>query len=71
MRERVVFEVPFDARVGSCMGCGKGIVWIVTKAGKRMPVESEDRLYGEREAKRGESHFGYCPAANTFRRSRS
>lgn len=41
---------------GLCRSCGEGIVWTVTKAGKRMPVNPD-----------GISHFATCPQAAEWR----
>lgn len=60
----VTFAIPATATVTSCRSCGSEIVWIVTAAGKRMPVET-----GE-DGPRGESHFAHCAQADMWRRDR-
>lgn len=41
----------------SCKGCGEKIVWVVTKNGKRMPLDPD-----------GTPHWASCPAAPEFRK---
>lgn len=54
-----------------CRGCGAPIVWIQTKAGKRMPVNVEPYttvVTDGGEVVRGRtSHFSTCPMADLFR----
>jgi hypothetical protein len=52
------------------MSCGKPIVFVVTKRGKRMPVEPLDRTANGKQVRRGESHFAHCPHAALHRRPR-
>jgi hypothetical protein len=40
-----------------CRSCGATVYWIVTKNGKKMPVEAD-----------GVSHFARCPQAEAWRR---
>lgn len=58
-RKRVTFAVPPSAPVKACRSCGAKIVWIVTTAGRRMPLDVPS----------GESHFATCPDHRTWRRS--
>ena len=44
---------------GSCSSCSAPIRWVVTKAGKRMPINRD-----------GFSHFADCPNAGTHRKAR-
>lgn len=67
-RALVLHDIPEGARIQSCMGCGGPIVWIVTKNGKRMPVEPLDKSVNGNKVTRGESHFAHCPHAARFRR---
>lgn len=57
-RPRVTFPVPEGARTTSCRSCGAAVIWIVTEAGKRMPVDASTR----------ESHFATCPNAAEHRK---
>lgn len=59
-RARVTFDIPPAAPATACRSCGAAIVWILTKAGKKMPVEIATR----------ESHFARCPAAKEWRKPR-
>lgn len=75
------FTVPAGTRAAECEGCKATIYWIVTEAGKRMPVHCEvegglrplryagkDPADRARAAGRGISHFVDCPMAGHFRR---
>ena len=53
------FEIPKGTSLGKCRGCGAGVYWIKTKAGKAMPVDPD-----------GTSHFATCPKAANFRKGR-
>lgn len=55
-----------------CSGCGKGIVWLKTAAGKNMPVDIEttQREDTEFDPSRHVSHFASCPLAINFRKSK-
>lgn len=61
MTMRTTFPVPPGAPVKACNSCGADIVWIVTAAGKRMPVD----------ARTHESHFATCPNAAHHRKPRA
>lgn len=54
----ILFEIPQGAPPARCRGCLQPIYWIITKAGKRMPVDPD-----------GTSHFATCPKAASFRRN--
>jgi hypothetical protein len=45
--------------LGRCKGCGQEIVWTITAAGKRSPLNFD-----------GTSHFANCPNAGDFRRAK-
>lgn len=76
------FPVPFGTRADECKGCKATIYWIVTEAGKRMPVSCDveggvrphrvgDHFGSpERVNGLGVSHFVNCPMANAYRRDR-
>lgn len=59
-RKRVTFEIPDTADRGACRSCGEAIGWVLTKSGKKMPVEIATK----------ESHFARCPAAERWRKPR-
>lgn len=74
------FDVPAGTPSAECRGCKQTVYWIVTEAGRRMPVNC-DVLGGLRPVRfvggggavmkdngRGISHFVDCPQAGTFRR---
>lgn len=42
--------------VSACRGCRQLVLWVITKAGKKMPVNHD-----------GTSHFSTCPRASSFR----
>lgn len=67
----------------TCKGCGASIVWIVTEAGKNMPldaktttmwlVDAEGAQQGSPRAKPVQvraPHWSTCPNADDFRRPR-
>ncbi len=43
-------------QAGTCRGCGDPIYWVITKNGKKSPLDAD-----------GESHFATCPKADRFR----
>jgi len=51
------FDIPPNTPARNCRGCGAIIYWIVTRNGKRMPVNPD-----------GTSHFSTCPEAGKFRK---
>lgn len=68
-------------QVGTCSGCGAAIVWVVTRAGKRMPVDAKpekrvvlDDVHATGEPPQAQvvdtyvSHFATCPKAQRFRK---
>ena len=59
------FATPPNAKVQQCRSCGADVIWIITEAGKRMPVDAAPGLIpGEHT-----SHFATCPQANDWRKS--
>jgi hypothetical protein len=58
MRAPLTFPVPPSAPIASCRSCGAAVVWIVTPAGKRMPVDVSTHV----------SHFATCPNAAQHRK---
>lgn len=52
----MTFDIPAGTPLVPCRGCGKRVAWIITKAGKRMPVDQD-----------GISHFATCTEADYFR----
>lgn len=65
MGKVVTFPIPPSAPTVACRSCKAPIVWIVTAAGKRMPVNASP---GE---VRGESHFATCPHAADWRKEKA
>jgi hypothetical protein len=57
--KEVLFDIPAGTAASTCRGCGADVYWIITKAGKRMPVDGD-----------GTSHFATCPMSGEFRRKR-
>jgi ferredoxin len=53
----VRFPIPAGTRPSTCRGCDRTVFWIVTEAGRKMPVDPD-----------GISHFATCPEAASFRR---
>jgi hypothetical protein len=55
-----------------CQACAKPIVWVMTAAGKGMPVDATSANEGDRtfDPSRHVSHFVTCPEASTFKRRR-
>lgn len=58
-RKPVTFDIPPGTPERTCSepSCRAPIFWIVTAAGKRMPVNAD-----------GTSHFATCPKAKEFRK---
>ncbi len=59
----------------TCRGCGASILWAVTPAGKKMPLDEKAitvcEVVGDeivRQVRGHVSHFATCPKASTFRR---
>jgi hypothetical protein len=44
-------------KVASCRSCGAEVMWVLTKAGRRAPINRD-----------GTSHFSNCPQADSWRR---
>jgi hypothetical protein len=57
-RKAVTLDIPPNADRGACRSCGEPIAWVITKSGKKMPVELATK----------ESHFARCPAAKEWRK---
>jgi len=57
---QLTFDIPEDAQPSKCRGCGETVYWIITRNGKRMPVDPD-----------GTSHFATCPSAERYRRPKS
>jgi hypothetical protein len=58
----VTWNVPDGMQAGNtgpCRGCGALVLWVTTRAGKRMPLDQD-----------GTSHFATCALADTFRKPR-
>lgn len=56
-RQKIVFEIPPGTPPAKCRGCAQTVFWVMTEAGKKMPVDAD-----------GQSHFATCPQAQKFRR---
>jgi len=67
--------------VSSCRSCGAPIVWALTLAGKRIPLDPPEKRLVQRDlAADGTkvvdledtwiSHFATCPQADSWRRER-
>lgn len=58
----------FDLVV-KCRACKGDVIWLKTKKGKSMPVNSETVQGGDAvfDQKKHTSHFATCPFADTFR----
>ena len=54
------FEIPAGTPSAVCRGCRATIYWIVTAAGRRMPVDAD-----------GVSHFATCPDHAKFRKKKT
>ncbi len=58
----------------TCKGCGAPIVWGVTEAGNKVPLDPSERRYVEIDEGRLRivdtwvSHFATCPKSDDFRR---
>jgi len=68
-----MFEDPkIESRERACRSCGKSIIWLRTKAGKKMPVDAETVTGSETMFEYGKhtSHFATCPNANKHRKRR-
>lgn len=79
-RPPILCTVPARTPPASCRSCGARIYWVVTDAGRRMPVdcdaEGTTRPFvpvpgdGEPQDGRGVSHFATCPQAAAHRKPR-
>lgn len=49
--------LPADWRTAECRSCGAPVLWVMTKGGKRAPLDRD-----------GHSHFATCPQADQWRR---
>lgn len=70
MKRVVVFTVPEGAREERCRSCEASVAWVLTEAGKWMPLslaKAERNVLGELVAP---SHFSDCPNAAQHRRSK-
>lgn len=56
-----VFEIPPGEQSTGCRSCGARIVFVVTAAARRMPVDFEGPT-------RGQSHFVTCDDPKRFRK---
>ena len=52
---------------GSCRGCDAPILWVVTKKGKRMPLDPAHTDVRDCY----ESHHAHCPDVESFRRKKT
>ena len=57
MSKNIIYDIPDGTRLSHCSGCGRGIYWVFTKNGKRMPVDPD-----------GQPHWATCPKAKEFKR---
>ena len=55
-----------------CRACQKEIVFLLTKTGKKMPVDAETVTQDDHQFDhtRHVSHFATCPAAKQFRKEK-
>lgn len=65
--KRVEFPLPAGYRTSRCQSCGADVVWIVTKAGKPMPLDWLNVRW-EGGAGFAESHFAHCKDAASWRK---
>lgn len=49
-----------------CRGCGAPILWVLTPAGRKMPVDPPDE-----DGTPTVSHFSTCPDASRFRKAKA
>jgi hypothetical protein len=61
--------------MANCKGCGAPIMWIVTRDGKKMPLDAKPRIFYHidsegipRQMKGHEPHWGTCPKAKQFKK---
>lgn len=61
-----------QGRTRACRSCGASIIWLKTRAGKKMPVDaaSVDGLEHIFEYGKHVSHFSTCPNAKQHRKPR-
>lgn len=56
---------------GTCRSCGAAVVWTVTAAGRRMPMDANPTLQAALVGPPQPtyvSHFATCPQAETWRK---
>lgn len=61
-------------RQANCRSCCARIAWLVTKLGKKMPVNYDsiaatDNAGTIYDASRHKSHYGTCPQAKTWKKT--
>lgn len=74
----LLFDVPAGTPSSRCRGCDRVVYFIMTNAGKSMPVDCDvdgghapsSPGSGAQHSGKGISHFANCPAAAQFRRPR-
>lgn len=66
-RAEVRYRAVLDAQQSACRSCGAAIVWIVTTAGRRMPL-SKASWRPDDQGGTYLSHFADCPNAADHRR---
>lgn len=72
VRKPIEFVVPDMPTISRCKarGCKADVVWVITAAGKRMPLSWHTVRIRPEDGKRvAQSHFADCVAADKFRRS--
>lgn len=61
-----------EGRERACRSCSASIIWLRTRAGKKMPVDAATVTGSETMFEYGKhvSHFSTCPNANKHRKPR-
>ena len=50
---------PSESRTAACRSCAAPVLWVITTAGKRAPLDQD-----------GHSHFATCPQADAWPKDR-
>jgi hypothetical protein len=69
----IVYAIPAGTSVSSCNAatCRRPIYWILTGAGKRMPIDAsvpEGKVPTRSEPGQGIPHWATCPEATSFKK---
>ena len=61
-----------EKKIVECKSCGADMVWLITKNGKRIPVDADTVVAGEEifDPDSMTTHFETCPDAKKWRKKK-